>query len=258
MQNRKRWTLALAMASTLLWLPPLEAQPDSSAASTNGCADCHLTDSAAPWRHHSEDWLRSQHSGAGVGCESCHGGNPTTADVEQAHVKVMNSANPASPTHRTNLPGTCGKCHSEQYKAFMKSRHSELLREQSTLGPTCSTCHSATGSFVYSTQGLTLRCASCHGEAGRRPIPELPVIAADVHERLSEIRQRQQQIEILAAHLRDHPRGQTAQQRLEQAKKPLAEAIARAHAFRLDDQFEKRLTEAETRTNELLFWLVEP
>ena len=86
----------------------LSAAP--ATAQQSRCADCHFANPTAPAGIHLSDWDRSAHSRNNVGCEKCHGGDATTFESFLAHRGVLNSANPASPVNRRNLPATCGAC----------------------------------------------------------------------------------------------------------------------------------------------------
>lgn len=127
------------------------------------CADCHFARPDAPGARHLSNWELSVHGRNAIGCETCHGGNPTTFEPFQAHQGILRFSNPASPVARANLPATCGKCHSGPFVAFQKSRHYELVRAGNRDAPTCVTCHDEVGAFLLSPKQLEGRCASCHG-----------------------------------------------------------------------------------------------
>ena len=44
-----------------------------------------------------------------MGCEKCHGGDPTVYDAFRAHQGILGSRNPSRPVNRVNLPRTCGQ-----------------------------------------------------------------------------------------------------------------------------------------------------
>ena len=76
-------------------------------AQSSSCVDCHYANPDAPC--HLSEWKRSAHGRHDVGCEKCHGGDPTVYDAFRAHLGILGSRNPSSPVNRVNLPRTCGQ-----------------------------------------------------------------------------------------------------------------------------------------------------
>src|SRR5262245_34585817 len=107
----------------------------------NNCVICHSS-LLEPVRvsAHFYEWLNSTHEKKGVGCEKCHGGNPSAKDLKTAHTGVLRAAFPQSGLNPKNLPATCGSCHQEVVNAFIGSKHYQKLQESGT-GPSCTTCH---------------------------------------------------------------------------------------------------------------------
>jgi hypothetical protein len=123
-------------------------------ATTDNCLSCHsaLTDErlSAPVRAFEND----VHGASGLGCASCHGGDPTAAGFD--------GMDPATgfvgqPTRR-QLTGFCGRCHSDaaymrqynpslrvdQVTEYVTSVHGTRLREQGdTAVAVCTSCHPA-------------------------------------------------------------------------------------------------------------------
>jgi Cytochrome c554 and c-prime len=130
------------------------------------CAACHFANYlSVPGASHLSEWAQSAHARAGVGCESCHGGNPNTVVPGEAHAGVIDPKLPASPVAAANLPATCGKCHETEAAAFRRGPHAALLARGGAGAPTCSTCHGAMTARVPSPAALEARCAACHGVA---------------------------------------------------------------------------------------------
>lgn len=141
----------------------LAARPAAAQASFGRCAECHFANLLdVPGAAHLTEWERSAHARHGVGCERCHGGDPTTVHPVEAHRGVLDSRNPASPVNRANLPQTCGACHAASLKAFGRSRHASLLAHGDAGAPSCSTCHGAMTARVPSPRVLEAQCARCH------------------------------------------------------------------------------------------------
>lgn len=74
-------------------------------ASAADCTTCHAKKTPGIV----SDWKLSKHSGAGVGCEDCHG---------SAHTSAADVAKATLPT-----PETCKGCHETQTEQFMKGKH---------------------------------------------------------------------------------------------------------------------------------------
>ena len=154
-----RYVIAAAMAAVGLWAGPAEAQ----LAPKSACGDCHFARPEAPARDHLLDWSTSPHGRNSVGCEKCHGGNPTTFESLPAHSGILRGENLRSPANRRNLPTTCGNCHVGPFVAFQNSRHYELLETGKENGPTCSTCHETVSGRLLKPKALEAQCNSCHG-----------------------------------------------------------------------------------------------
>jgi nitrate/TMAO reductase-like tetraheme cytochrome c subunit len=152
------------------------------------CADCHFAQVDPPAPFHLADWDHSPHRQNNVGCEACHGGDPTTFESLLAHRDVLDSLNPASPVNRRNLSATCGACHNSSFAAFQKSQHYALLEKGDTRTPVCSTCHGPAGSFRPSARALESECAQCHGPKGIAPSAERAEAARTLYEALHESR----------------------------------------------------------------------
>jgi len=129
----------------------------------NECATCHLR---LAWTRSAtmqvDLWVTSRHAFYRVGCEKCHGGDPTTSDERAAHRGVVNSANPSSPVHLVALPATCGRCHQSEANAFELSAHRRLLSQGDATAPTCTSCHTSMATEVPSPAALEKECLRCH------------------------------------------------------------------------------------------------
>lgn len=161
-----------------------KAQPQSLAAyRNNSCVMCHA-DLTEPLRisSHFFEWLDSKHQRKAVGCEKCHGGDPQSYNVQQAHRGVLRPDFPQSRLHPENQPETCKSCHQEIVNGFVKSEHN-LKLQGSGVGPSCTTCHHhmATAVIYWPPQTAAL-CARCHQDDQNRAsqYPLVPNEAADV------------------------------------------------------------------------------
>lgn len=96
-------------------------------------------------------------------CSSCHG----------IH-RIRKVNDPESSVYPTNVPKTCGKCHSdkEQMKPFdisttvvedyLKGMHGRRLVEMGLAVPTCSTCHGNHGAAPPGVAEVVNICGQCH------------------------------------------------------------------------------------------------
>jgi predicted CXXCH cytochrome family protein len=100
-------------------------------------------------------------------CTSCHGWH-TIKSVDDNKCEV----------YPTNVPFTCGKCHSDsaymagydiptdQLRLYIKSVHGIALLKQGDLGaPACNDCHSNHGAVPPGVTSVANICGSCHASA---------------------------------------------------------------------------------------------
>ena len=128
------------------------------------CATCHFANVGnVPGASHLSEWAGSKHARASVGCEACHGGDPTTVVSGEAHQGVVSPRLPWSRVAPAQLPATCGACHEAERRAFRQSPHDQPLMRGDAGAPTCSTCHGAMTARVPSPAALEVRCTTCHG-----------------------------------------------------------------------------------------------
>lgn len=234
---------------------PREGARSKAAAQESRCADCHFANLDAPARDHLHEWDLSAHGRNDVGCEACHGGDPSSFDPFVAHRNVLHSRNPASPTNAANLPRTCGLCHTGPFVAFQESAHFELLQEGDGRVPVCSTCHGSVGAHLLSPRALEARCAACHGPDGVAPEPGLSRQAREVLAQIHRIGRLLEQARALVERV-DDERREDLEFALGQAGVPLEDAVDSAHSFRFSSSGE-RLESAQRRTVELLDRLLE-
>jgi hypothetical protein len=244
-------TIALALSAFV----PSSAQ--------SRCADCHFanpprsTGGLADWDVHLRNWELSAHSRSGVGCESCHGGDPATFEPMVAHRGIPRWTNPASPVHRVNIPKTCGTCHAGPFVAFQKSRHFALLRGSNPVVPTCTTCHGAAGDNRPSPKTLERECASCHRPGRPDEHPERPALGRKMLEGVRATRASLTEARSLIGRGKDEPRRARLEQAAQQIDIPLTEATQAGHMF-VYDALEERLDTARRRLSALFEELANP
>ena len=102
------------------------------------------------------------HDGAhGASCSDCH----------SAH-SPLPATDPTSSIHRSNVPGTCGTCHSEISAQFEQSIHGLAAANGIGDSPVCTDCHgehrilavAAEGSPVSATNIPIRVCGPCHSD----------------------------------------------------------------------------------------------
>jgi hypothetical protein len=240
----------------LLFLVLVVARPGWTQQSS--CADCHFANPQSdPLPEHTYDWESSAHGRNLVGCEKCHDGDATTFESFLAHRGILTSRNPASPTHRVNLPQTCGKCHIGPFVEFQKSRHYQILREDRSEGPSCSTCHGPVAARLLSPRSLEKRCDTCHGPEGVHPNSDYAPDGRILLEEVNAIREILASAPRLIARVEDPARKKALEDAYEQAQVPLREAVHSAHAF-VFDQMRDRLRAAKERSEALVTELANP
>lgn len=165
-----------AVVSIVAWVvdhavagPAAAAGPDESS-----CIACHrqLDDTlGSPLK----DWAEDVHALAKLGCEACHGGDPSAALADDADAAMSEEAGFRGAPTRLEIPAFCGECHADA--EFMKRYDPQLRTDQ--LAEYRTSVHgerNAKGDPVPAT------CVDCHGTHGIRPVsaPEAPVYATNV------------------------------------------------------------------------------
>jgi len=245
----------LVLSGAMLFV--MAALGNSRVEAQSRCADCHFANPGSTPGNHLSEYDLSAHGRAQIGCERCHGGDPTTFEPSLAHREILNSRNPASPLRRENLPRTCGTCHTGPFVAFQKSRHYELLRSGSQDAPVCTTCHGEVASNLLSPRGLQSQCASCHGEGKRAPRTDYPPEGRMMLEGIRDARALLKEARNFIGRVKDPARRTALEQAAQQAEVPLVEATNAGHAFVYDD-LEERLSVARQRIADLFERLANP
>lgn len=241
---------ALGLMSLFLLGTPALAQQSR-------CADCHFSRPEAPAPEHLADWDHSIHSRNNVGCEKCHGGDPTTFEPFLAHRGILNSTNPASPVNRRSVSTTCGTCHAGPFVAFQNSQHFALLGKGDSRVPVCTTCHGAAGTDRPSPRALETQCAQCHGPNRMAPRPERAEAARTLYDALHETRDVMKTARSLVNRVGDKTRRAQLDEAYQQAEVPLIQAVQAGHQFLFDD-LKERLSVARQRLEALLGQLANP
>jgi hypothetical protein len=163
----------------------------------NTCISCH---EGLDGKHAeiTADWAESVHATQGVGCVSCHGGDPTKADIEES---MSPDAGYLGPLPKDRIPGLCGSCHSrvdlmrpfdlptDQLDQYWQSLHGQALLEGDENVATCFDCHdghrvlktSDPASEVYPSNEPAM-CARCHADDGLMAPYQIPTDQYDLYQ----------------------------------------------------------------------------
>ena len=149
---------------------PIEGSGDDAAMSSYGCLVCHADKRRV--------FVQGVHSDWGIRCHDCHGGDPTSLEIEPAHRGEF----VGQPT-KLEVVEICSNCHADpdqmrqyglpadQLAELRTSRHGQLLEAGNQDAPTCSDCHdphrtlpsSDARSAVFPTN-IPATCDRCHSD----------------------------------------------------------------------------------------------
>lgn len=181
--NRLRYVLKIFLLGLAL-APILSMAADEN----NSCIGCHQKASFFadyPKLHdYYQQWLDSPHKHAGVSCDDCHGGNSKASEIRKAHSGVLPMSDKKSTLHYQTQPETCGQCHSDKRRQFVRSKHYAALMDQRS-APTCTTCHSAMSRRPEVRSIVLNACRNCHGEGNSENLPLIADQAEQVFNRLN-------------------------------------------------------------------------
>jgi len=168
--------LRLTMVSAIFVLSWLYGDAHAQVSS---CVTCHQLLEEQHLSQPVGDWLQSVHRNAGVGCESCHGGDPSLEGPES-----MATDNFIGVPSVRQIPELCSSCHSDpdkmrkynlrvdEYELFKRSGHGRALFEKGDpKTATCASCHGShkilsktdTESPVHYTN-IIETCGRCHSD----------------------------------------------------------------------------------------------
>jgi hypothetical protein len=128
-----------------------------SAQAQNTCLDCHGA-LDPPLQVTEQQFTSDIHSQKGLTCASCHGGDPTRADMDA----MSKAAGFRGKILRSQIPELCGRCHSDV--AFMRKYNPSLRTDQLSQYKT-----SVHGKLFAKGDLKVAVCIDCHGVHGLRP-----------------------------------------------------------------------------------------
>ena len=158
------------------------------AAATDQCVACHkdphfYVQNRKLYAYY-QDWQDSPHATSGLSCSICHGGDPSSNDIETAHAGTLDLGDPDNLLYYRNQPETCGACHADKAALFKTSKHYKALLTD-TVAPSCTTCHRAMNRRPYYRDILSDACATCHNENNADQIPLIADQASQILQRLN-------------------------------------------------------------------------
>ena len=127
-------------------------------AAANTCVDCH-TSFDGELKVTGEQFSQDVHAQKGLSCASCHGGDPTANDMDQAMSKAKGFK---GRIERAQVPALCGGCHSDA--AFMRQYNPSLRTDQLAQYRT-----SQHGKKLAAGDSNVAVCTDCHGVHNLRP-----------------------------------------------------------------------------------------
>jgi nitrate/TMAO reductase-like tetraheme cytochrome c subunit len=147
----------------------------------NTCLDCHGA-LDPPLQVTEQQFASDIHSQKGLTCASCHGGDPTKADMDA----MSEAAGFRGKIERKNVPQVCGHCHSDgalmrkynpslrtdQLSQYKTSVHGERLARGDTKVAVCTDCHglhdlrpAGDSRSKVNPLNVAQTCSRCHSNA---------------------------------------------------------------------------------------------
>lgn len=151
------WRNSGLWRALLLLLAVLASACAVSAQAQNTCLDCHGA-LDPPLQVTEHQFSSDIHSQKGLTCASCHGGDPTKADMDA----MSKAAGFRGKILRSQIPELCGRCHSDG--AFMRRYNPSLRTDQLSQYKT-----SVHGQRLAHDDTRVAVCIDCHGVHDLRP-----------------------------------------------------------------------------------------
>jgi hypothetical protein len=232
--------LALIALVLALGTGQTAAQPET------GCAACHVGKATMKGSAHVDEWASSGHATRHVGCNECHGGNPSASDQPGGHKDMLGASSLRSPVNRLNLMETCSRCHPRIAQAYSSTLHGTLADIGDRRAPVCISCHSIIS--APNAMAAEAHCASCHPPGSARG-----AFPATMRSALSALQAQERRADAMYAQAEQLPDSDVRRQlavAIRAAQEALHDAAASIH--RLDPQTAERQTEAVRTTLDAL------
>jgi cytochrome b subunit of formate dehydrogenase len=187
---RALWNVALAGISLIVGGSAAAVEPAGSPLpqQENHCATCHGEE--ALWEGDNQrlflpadELAEDVHRKNGVSCHDCHGGNPGSFNVPEAHAAEVDDGEPnirpfkpalsqqgRSPERLITQMEVCGRCHAQAVSDYRASVHGHGLHEAGlVVTAVCTDCHGSHKIYASADPRSTLHaanvsatCATCH------------------------------------------------------------------------------------------------
>lgn len=204
-------------------------------ADDNACIDCHRdTDFFAEYpklHDYYLQWLNSPHEQAGLTCDDCHSGNASATSMRKAHRGVLPMSSKHSSLHVRNQPETCGQCHRDNRRQFVRSGHyAALMGERNA--PTCTTCHPAMSSRPELRTIVLNACRNCHAPGNR---DDLPLIADQAERAFNQLNIASGLLGWTRIHFESHDWPLDSRDRVAELESRYDQIVTEVHRFNLGE-----------------------
>lgn len=132
------------------------------------CLNCHIT-LDGKFKQPAALYQNDIHYRNGIKCSSCHGGDPTSDDMDKAMNKSKGYIGVPSGFQVSKI---CSKCHSNEFNTLMKSVHGQSSTGKGVIINNCITCHGIHNivpvkSPASKVNGANMvnTCSKCHSSA---------------------------------------------------------------------------------------------
>jgi hypothetical protein len=153
----------------------------SRAQTANTCVECHSA-LDPPLQVTEAQFAQDIHAQKGLTCASCHGGDPTKADMDA----MSKAAGFHGKIERSQIPALCGRCHgdanlmkqynpglrTDQFSQYQTSVHGKLLAKGDTKVAVCIDCHGVhdlrpprDARSKVNPLNIAQTCSRCHADA---------------------------------------------------------------------------------------------
>ena len=175
------WRNSAVLRAVLLGAALCAWASGSRAQTANTCVECHSA-LDPPLQVTEAQFAQDIHAQKGLTCASCHGGDPTKADMDA----MSKAAGFHGKIERSQIPSLCGRCHgdanlmkqynpglrTDQFSQYQTSVHGKLLAKGDTKVAVCIDCHGVhnlrparDARSKVNPLNVAQTCSRCHADA---------------------------------------------------------------------------------------------
>jgi nitrate/TMAO reductase-like tetraheme cytochrome c subunit len=175
------WRNSALLRAALLGAALCAWASGSRAQTANTCVECHSA-LDPPLQVAEAQFAQDIHAQKGLTCASCHGGDPTKADMDA----MSKAAGFRGKIERSQIPALCGRCHgdanlmkqynpglrTDQFSQYQTSVHGKLLAKGDTKVAVCIDCHGVhdlrpprDARSKVNPLNIAQTCSRCHADA---------------------------------------------------------------------------------------------